>query len=89
MKKNNISVAEIISDSVFEELKWKPVSGAELNEMLTGLTVVCAEPVNYPDTTEIIIYFENSKGNRLALAVGGSTDDGEKFHIEKARINKK
>lgn len=67
-----------IEDSVFNNLKWKPVDGQELDSIITGLTIVGSEPTDYPLTDGITLYLKNGAGELLALDIGADIYSVEK-----------
>ena len=70
------------TDDTFNNLRWKTADGMELDSLLQGLTVVGAEPTDYPLTDAITLYFRAKSGAILALDIG--TDTGENFYIRTA-----
>lgn len=71
-----------LSDDSFNALSWKPVDGMELDSLIQGLTVVGAEPTDYPLTDAITLYLRAKDGAILALDIGTDTSTG--FYIRKA-----
>lgn len=69
-----------LSADSFNALRWKPVDGMELDSLIQGLTVVGAEPTDYPLTDAITLYLRAKDGAILALDIGTSTG----FYIRKA-----
>lgn len=67
-----------IEDSVFNNLKWKPVDGQKLDSIITGLTIVGSEPTDYPLTDGITLYLKNGAGELLALDIGADIYSVEK-----------
>lgn len=82
-----------ITDNVFNNLSWEPVDGESLDRMLEGLTVIGAEPTDYPLTDAVIIYLKDREGDILALDIGADIDNTEPernpFYINIAKAKPK
>lgn len=78
-----------LTDRASNMLSWEPVDGKQLDRLTEGLTVVGAEPINYPSTDGAILYLKDSKGDLLALEIGAdiyNTETGENpFYIMLAK----
>lgn len=79
-----------ISEDVYNKLDWKPVHAHNLDKLLEGLTVVGSEPIDYPLTDGLIIYFKDASGHLTALDIGAdafvSGDDENPFYTHLAEI---
>lgn len=73
-----------LSADSFNALRWKPVDGMELDSLIQGLTVVGAEPTDYPLTDAITLYLRAKDGAILALDIGTDPDTSTGFYIRKA-----
>ena len=62
-------IKQILTDDVFNKLKWKQVDALDLPAMVEGLKVIASEPTDYPNTDALTIYLEDSNGNRKALDI--------------------
>lgn len=78
-----------LTDRVFNNLSWEPVDGINLDKLLEGLTVIGAEPTDYPLTDAVILYLRNREGDILALDIGvdifNTDPKGNPFYISMAR----
>ena len=78
-----------ITDRVFNNLSWEPVDGMSLDKLLEGLTVIVAEPTDYPLTDAVTLYLKDREGDILALDIGAdifNTEPEENpFYINMAR----
>jgi len=72
------------TDNTFNALSWKPVDGMELDSLIQGLTVVGAEPTDYPLTDAITLYLRDRSGAILALDIGTDPETENGFYIRKA-----
>lgn len=66
-----------LTDKAINNMRWKPVDGKKIDKLLEGLTVIGAEPIDYPDTDGITIYFRDRDGSILALETGIDLIDTE------------
>lgn len=71
------------TDETFNNLRWKPVDGMELDSLIQGLTVVGAEPTDYPQTDAITLYLRAEDGSIVALDIGTDTEDSS-FYMRTA-----
>ena len=78
-----------LTDNVFNSLSWEPVDGMSIDKAIEGLTVIGAEPTDYPLTDALTIYFRDRDGAILALDIGAdifnSEPEGNPFYINMAR----
>jgi len=51
-----------LTDNVFNRLSWEPVDGMSLDKLIEGLTVIGAEPTDYPLTDAVTIYLRDREG---------------------------
>lgn len=70
----------IIPDAVFDRLDWETVAAEDLNDILTGSTVLGAELVGLPNAPDgVLIYFDRSDGSIIAVDF-----DGDPIGVEDA-----
>jgi len=78
-----------LTDNVFNRLSWEPVDGQSLDGLIEGLTVIGAEPTDYPLTDAVTIYLKDREGAVLALDIGAdifnTEPGGNPFYINMAR----
>lgn len=78
-----------LTDNVFNSLSWEPVDGMSIDKAIEGLTVIGAEPIDYPLTDALKIYFRDRDGAILALDIGADIFNSEPeenpFYINMAR----
>lgn len=80
-----------LKDDVFNNLEWKPVDGMRVDKLLERLTVIGAEPTDYPLTDAVTIYFKDREGAVMALDIGAdifnSDPEENPFYINVARAS--
>lgn len=90
-------VLKEIEADVFDNLEWENIDGMELDKMIEGLTVIGAEPVDYPATDGVIIYLQGKNKHIIAIEIetgvvhsGKSldfiSDEDDIFSIRKAVV---
>ena len=76
-----------VNDEVFNSLCWEAVDGLELDGVISGLTVIGAEPIDYPLTDGITLYAKDSTGKLLVFDIGVDPCSEEpSFYVRKATI---
>ncbi len=75
----------VIEDAVFDNLEWKEVDGEELHNIVAGMTVAGAEPIDYPATDGMILYFRSPAGDLIAVDIS-SDPYTQEFYILMAQV---
>lgn len=79
-----------ITDETFNNLKWRLIDGRKLESKIAGLTIVGAEPTDYPLTDGITLYLKDKAGKLTALDIGAdyitAKNDYNPFYMQIAKI---
>ena len=68
-------------------LTWKAIDGLELDELLKDSNVKRVDPVDYPCTDGVLMYFLDTVGRIIILDIGNSAlhdEEGKPFYIQAA-----
>lgn len=78
----------IIPDAVFDRLDWSTVAAEDLNDILTGQTVLGAEMVGLPNAPDgVLLYFGRPDGVIIAVDFDGDPiGDEDAFLISVAYV---
>lgn len=74
-----------MEDAVFDNLEWREVDGEELHSIVVGMTVAGAEPIDYPATDGMILYFRSPAGDLIAVDIS-SDPYTQEFYIQMAQV---
>lgn len=79
-----------LTDEEFNKLKWTGIDGRKVAQIIAGMVVVGAEPVDYPETDGLVIYLRNKQGKLLVLDITGylCSDETLNFSISAAMTEK-
>lgn len=79
----------MLTDEAFNNLSWNKIDGEQLSELISGCTILGAEPTGYPLTDGAIFYLQDNSGNLAALELEVCIDEEAILNIKLAKIPKK
>ncbi len=75
----------VIADLLERAKDFAPVDGEKLDELISGCTIVGAEPIDYPCTDGALLYLKDGSGALAILELGVDEENGG-LYIQLARV---